>query len=86
MVYHLLKDSQLKQLVKESGLNPKGDRKTLTQRHQRFSVLYNAQCDQVGTLLVHLLLFVLKLRFGTVRSMPELRLNLILLINIYTIG
>ena len=45
VVYHLLKDAQLKKLIKDEGLSAKGDRKTLEWRHKRFTVLWNAQCD-----------------------------------------
>ncbi len=46
VVYNLLKDSQLKDLLKKEGLETKGDRKTLINRHKKFSVLWNAQCDE----------------------------------------
>ena len=47
VVYHLLKESELKKRLRDEGLDAKGDKKTLIQRHQRFAVLWNAQCQAV---------------------------------------
>jgi DNA repair protein Rad18 len=46
VVYNLLKDAQLRALLKKEGLDTKGDRKTMESRHKKFSVLWNAQCDE----------------------------------------
>ncbi|CAL4145340.1 unnamed protein product, partial [Meganyctiphanes norvegica] len=45
LVYSLLSDKQLRQKLKEVGLNNQGDKQTLMRRHQRYTVLYNAECD-----------------------------------------
>jgi hypothetical protein len=45
IVYHLLTDSKVRKLLKEEGLDTKGDKKTLIARHQKFTVLWNAQCE-----------------------------------------
>jgi len=39
IVYHLLKDAELKKRMRELGLDDKGSRKILVSRHQRFTVL-----------------------------------------------
>ena len=44
-VYHLLKDSELRKLLKECGLETKGDKSELVRRHQRFAALWNTQCE-----------------------------------------
>jgi len=46
-VYHLMKDSELKKVMKDAGLDIKGSRRELVARHQRFCVIWNDQCDQV---------------------------------------
>ena len=46
VVYTLLKDNQLRDLLKKEGLDTKGDKKALINRHKKFSVLWNAQCDE----------------------------------------
>ena len=46
VVYSLLKDAKLRELLKKEGLETKGDRKTLESRHKKFSVLWNTQCDE----------------------------------------
>ena len=43
LVYALLKDKELKNKCKEFGLNPKGDRKSLTSRLQKYTLLYNTE-------------------------------------------
>ena len=43
VVYHLIKDSELKKMLKAEGLSVKGNRKTLEWRHKRFTVLWNSQ-------------------------------------------
>lgn len=50
VVYHLMKESELRKKLKDEGLDTKGDKKTLIQRHQRFAVLWNAQCQSVRRL------------------------------------
>ena len=45
VVYYLLKDPDLRKLLKKEGLDMQGDRKTLINRHQRFTILWNSQCD-----------------------------------------
>ncbi len=48
IVYHLVKDADLRKKLREEGLDTKGDRKTLIARHQKFVLLWNAQCDSVS--------------------------------------
>ena len=48
LVYHLIKESDLKKKLKDEGLDFKGDKKTLIARHQKFTVLWNSQCDKVS--------------------------------------
>ena len=43
LVYSLLKENELKKKCKEFGLNPKGDRKLLTSRLQKYTLLYNTE-------------------------------------------
>ena len=45
VVYYLMKDGDLKKLLRKEGLDVQGERKTLISRHQRFTVLWNSQCD-----------------------------------------
>merc|ERR1719334_702755 len=45
LVYSILKDSELKKKCKEFGLNPKGARKQLISRLQKYTLLYNAECQ-----------------------------------------
>lgn len=45
LVYTMMKDKELKKCLKEHGLNSTGDRKTLIWRLNRYTVLYNAECD-----------------------------------------
>jgi len=45
LVYTLIKDADLRKRCKELGLNNKGDRKTLLQRHQKYCILYNSECE-----------------------------------------
>jgi hypothetical protein len=45
VVYYLMKDGDLKKVLRKEGLDIQGDRKTLISRHQRFTVLWNSQCD-----------------------------------------
>lgn len=41
-----MKDNAIRKRLKELGLSPQGDRKTLENRLQRYMVLYNAECDK----------------------------------------
>jgi len=43
LVYNLLKDGELKKKCKEFGLNQKGDRKSLINRLQKYTLLYNTE-------------------------------------------
>ena len=45
-VYHLLKEVDLRRLVRESGLDWRGNRAALVRRHQRFAAAWNTQCDR----------------------------------------
>lgn len=47
VVYHFLKDAELRKRLKEHGLDTKGSRQALISRHQRFSVLWNTNCQAV---------------------------------------
>ena len=46
LVYALMKDAQLKKTCKEVGLDIKGDRRALIKRHQKYTLLFNSECDQ----------------------------------------
>ena len=41
----MFQDAELKKRMRELGLDDKGSRKVLVSRHQRFTVLWNAQCE-----------------------------------------
>jgi len=41
-----MKDNIIRKRLKELGLSSQGDRKTLESRLQRYTVLYNAECDK----------------------------------------
>ena len=45
VVYHLIKDAELKKMLKAEGLSVKGNRKILEWRHKRFAVLWNSQAN-----------------------------------------
>ncbi|CAH1400351.1 unnamed protein product [Nezara viridula] len=45
LVYTMMKEKELKRYLKEHGLNSNGDRKSLIWRLNRYTVLYNAECD-----------------------------------------
>nr|CAD7461786.1 unnamed protein product [Timema tahoe] len=47
LVYHFMKESDLKKQLKQLGLSTQGDRKILENRHQRFTLLYNSECDSL---------------------------------------
>ncbi|XP_012276497.1 E3 ubiquitin-protein ligase RAD18 isoform X2 [Orussus abietinus] len=46
LVFNLMKDIELRKKLKDLGLQSQGDRKTLEMRLQRYSTLYNAECDK----------------------------------------
>ena len=46
LVISLMKDAELRKKLKELGLPSQGDRKNLEARFQRYSTLYNAECDK----------------------------------------
>ncbi|XP_064089514.1 E3 ubiquitin-protein ligase RAD18-like [Macrobrachium nipponense] len=45
LVYSLLSEKQLRQMLKEVGLSIQGDRQQLSNRHRRYTTLYNVECD-----------------------------------------
>ena len=45
LVYHLIKLAPLKKMLKDLGLSTTGDHATLTNRHKKFTILYNSECD-----------------------------------------
>lgn len=47
LVFRLMKDAELRRKMKELGLPSQGDRKTLEARFQRYSILYNSECDKI---------------------------------------
>ncbi|XP_046393747.1 E3 ubiquitin-protein ligase RAD18-like [Ischnura elegans] len=47
LVYPLLQEKDLRKKLKELGLSALGDRKALVNRHQRYVVLYNSECDSL---------------------------------------
>lgn len=42
-----MKDNVIRKRLKELGLAFQGDRKTLESRLQRYTILYNAECDKI---------------------------------------
>lgn len=46
LVLSLMKDNVIRKRLKELGLSSQGDRKALESRLQRYTVLYNAECDK----------------------------------------
>lgn len=46
LVISLMKDTVIRKKLKELGLSSQGDRKTLESRLQRYTILYNAECDK----------------------------------------
>ncbi|KYQ58070.1 E3 ubiquitin-protein ligase RAD18, partial [Trachymyrmex zeteki] len=46
LVYSLMRDNIIRKRLKELGLSSQGDKKALTNRLQRYTVLYNAECDK----------------------------------------
>ena len=52
LVYHLLKDGELKRKLREAGLPTDGDKKALIARHQRFCVIWNSQIDLVSVVFL----------------------------------
>ena len=45
LIYTLMKDLELKKRLRDLGLNALGDRSTLINRHKKYTILYNAECD-----------------------------------------
>lgn len=45
MIYNLMKDQELRKKLRELGLNASGDKTTLINRHKKFTILYNSECD-----------------------------------------
>ncbi|CAG0878553.1 unnamed protein product [Darwinula stevensoni] len=48
LVYRLLPDKELRKRLHDLGLSDKGDRKALINRHHRFTLLYNSECDKLN--------------------------------------
>ncbi|XP_071455744.1 E3 ubiquitin-protein ligase RAD18-like [Hetaerina americana] len=48
LVYPLLQEKDLKKKLKDLGLSTLGDKKALVNRHQRYIVLYNSECDSLN--------------------------------------
>ncbi|XP_014477259.1 PREDICTED: postreplication repair E3 ubiquitin-protein ligase RAD18-like [Dinoponera quadriceps] len=48
LVLNLMKDSEMRKKLKECGLSSQGERKVLENRLQRYSILYNAECDKTN--------------------------------------
>ncbi|XP_065218041.1 E3 ubiquitin-protein ligase RAD18-like [Planococcus citri] len=46
LVYRLMSEKSLRSKVKEHGLNAQGDFETLKNRLQKYTALYNAECDK----------------------------------------
>jgi len=46
LVLSLMKDNVIRKRLKQLGLSSQGDRKALENRLQRYTVLYNAECDR----------------------------------------
>ncbi|KYN20722.1 E3 ubiquitin-protein ligase RAD18 [Trachymyrmex cornetzi] len=46
LVYSLMKDNVIRKRLKELGLSSQGDKKVLMNRLQKYTVLYNAECDK----------------------------------------
>jgi len=46
LVLSLMKDNIIRKRLKQLGLSSQGDRKALESRLQRYTVLYNAECDR----------------------------------------
>lgn len=45
LVYHLIKLAPLKKMLKDLGLSTTGDHATLANRHKKYTILYNSECD-----------------------------------------
>jgi len=43
-----MKDNVIRKKLKELGLSSQGDRKILESRLQRYTILYNAECDKAN--------------------------------------
>ncbi|KAI9553096.1 hypothetical protein GHT06_020987 [Daphnia sinensis] len=47
LIYNLIKDRELRKKLKDLGLDASGDKATLINRHKRFTILYNSECDAI---------------------------------------
>ncbi|KAK7081928.1 hypothetical protein SK128_011867 [Halocaridina rubra] len=47
LVYSLLSEKQLRLKLKEIGLSVQGEKQVLVNRHRRYTILYNAECDVI---------------------------------------
>ena len=54
-VYSLLKEKDLRQILKDLGLSTTGNKKQLEKRHKEYVLLYNAECDALNPRPVHVL-------------------------------
>jgi E3 ubiquitin-protein ligase RAD18 len=45
LIYHLMKEQELKKRLRTLGLSTVGDKDTLINRHKKFTILYNSECD-----------------------------------------
>lgn len=48
LVYHIMKQAELKKMLKDLGLSTIGDRGTLANRHKKYTLLYNSECDALN--------------------------------------
>lgn len=47
MCYNIMKDQELRKRLRELGLSAVGDKNTLINRHKKYTILYNSECDAV---------------------------------------
>ena len=47
LIYHLMKDQELRKRLRELGLSSTGDKNTLINRLKKFTILFNSECDAV---------------------------------------
>lgn len=45
LIYNLMKDQELRKRLRELGLSTSGDKTTLINRHKKYTILYNSECD-----------------------------------------
>lgn len=48
LIYNLMKDAELKKRLRELGLSATGDKTTLINRHKKYTILYNSECDSAN--------------------------------------